>query len=97
MMRIRQQPIKNLLKNPIPFPRQQNSSLTSTAQHGLPPFPFENILQRNPAIQNIISDTMDDLSKIIETVCPDCKATNGEGQLLMLWSILWWFVNMNNF
>ena len=39
---------------------------------------------------------MDDLSKIIETVCLDCKATNGEGQLVMLWSILWWFVNRSN-
>ena len=96
MMRIRKQPINNLLKNQSHFPRKQNSSLTSTAQHGLPPFPFENILQRNPAIQKIIKDTTDDLSKIIQSVCPDCKATNGEGQLLMTWAILWWFANMNN-
>ena len=96
IMRMQQQPIKELLKNPIPFPRKQNSSLTATALHGRPPFPFATILQRNPAIQKIIRETTDDLSKIIQTVCPDCKVTNGEGQVLMMWSILWWFVNMNN-
>ena len=67
IMRTRQQPMKDLLKNPIHFPRKQNSSLTSTAQHGLPPFPIENILQRNPAIQKMIKKTMNDLSKIIQT------------------------------
>merc|ERR550532_1801331 len=54
IMRMRQQPMKDLLKNPIHFPRKQNSSLTSTSQHGLPPFPIENILQRNPAIQKML-------------------------------------------
>ena len=96
MMRIRQQPLNNLLKNPIPFTRKQNSSLSSTALHDLPPFPFENLLQRNPVIQKIIKETTDDLSKIIQAICPNCKATNGEGQLLMMWAILWWFANMNN-
>ena len=47
LTRIRQQAMKDLLKIPIHFQRKQNSSLTSTAQHGLPPFPFKNILQRN--------------------------------------------------
>ena len=96
MMRIRQQLINNLLKNPIPFPRKQNSSSSATALHGLPPFPFENILQRNPAIQKMLEETTNDISQIIQAVCPECKATNGEGQLLMMWSILWWLMNMNN-
>ena len=96
MMRIRQQPIKKLLKNPITFPIKQNSSSSSTALHGLPPFPFENILQRNPAIKKMIEETTKDISKIIQSVCPDCKATVGEGQLLMMWSVLWWFNNMQS-
>ena len=97
ILRVRQQAIKKILRNQVDNSTAAfNSSSSSSSPHGLSPFPFSDLLQRNPVMDKMIHETREALSEINKAICPGCRATFNFGQLAMTWVILWWFNNMGN-